>query len=74
MVQQKALHSLLQIEGVEIVEGHKMAISSEDEHLIVEDVDRLPVSCTGLLPDDKTMSVVVDDLLVHLVLILLLDS
>lgn len=51
-----------------------MTVSSEDEHFVVENVDRLPVSCTGLLPDDETMGVVVDDLLVYLVFVLLLDS
>ena len=39
MVQQETLHSLLQIERIKIVEGHKMAVASEDEHFVVEDVD-----------------------------------
>lgn len=51
-----------------------MTVSSENEHFVVEDVDRLPVSCAGLLPDDETMGVVVDNLLVNLIFVLLLDS
>lgn len=74
VVQQETLYALLEIEGVKIVEGHKVTVASEDEHFVVEDVDWLAVSCAGFLSDDEAMGIVVDDLLVHFVFVLLLDS
>ena len=55
--------AFLEVKEVEIVECHEMAIASEDEHLVAEDVHGLTVSGARFLADDKFMTVVVDYLL-----------
>lgn len=63
-----------QVELVQIVEGHQMAVSSEDVHHVVENADALSVPCAGFLADDKSVSLVVNDLLFQLFVVGLLVS
>lgn len=74
VVQLQTLHSFLEVEEVEIVEGHQVPVSSEDEHLVSEYAHGLSVAGTGFLADDETVGFVVDYLLVHFALALLLDA
>lgn len=74
VVKQQTLHSFLQVEEVEIVEGHQVSVSSKDEHLVSQDTHGLSVTGTGFLADDEAVGFVVDDLLVDFALTLLLDA
>lgn len=74
VVEEEALHSLLQVERVEIIECHQMPISTKDKHFIFENIDRLSISSAGLLPDDETVGLVINDFLMHFVFVLLLDA
>lgn len=74
VVQLQTLNAFLEVEEVEIVEGHQVSVSSEDEHLVAEDAHGLSVAGTGLLADDETVGFVIDYLLVHFALALLLNA
>jgi hypothetical protein len=72
LVEFETLDALLEVELVEVVEGHEVAISSEDVHLAVVDAHALPVPSARLLPNYVSVAVVVDDLLLYLLLARLL--
>lgn len=72
MVDDDALDAFFQVEVVEIVESHEMAVSSEDEHLVAEDVDWLSIAGAWFFADDEAVGFVVDDFLADFVFIVFL--
>ena len=72
LVQLETLDSLLQVELVEVVEGHEVSVPPEDVHLVSEDGEALPVAGARFLPDDEAVALVVEYLLRQLLVIALL--
>ena len=74
LVDCQTLNSFCQVEKVQIIESHKMSISSKNKHFFTELAHWLSISCTRLLPNDKSMRLIIDNLLSDLVLIVLLNT
>ena len=62
----KTLDSQGQVELVEVVEGHQVPISPKNIHFSFEKTHTLSVSRTGLLPDDKPVTIIINNLLLKL--------
>lgn len=67
-IQINAGQSLLQIEGVQVIESHQVAISPEDVHVVFVDHHTLAVPGTGLLTDDKATRLIIHYFLLQLFL------
>jgi len=74
VVDYDTLHSLLKVKVVEVVEGHQMSVSSENEHLVAQNVYRLAVTGARLLADYETMALVVYYFLSDLVFVVFLNT
>jgi hypothetical protein len=69
LVQFQTLHSLLQIELIEVVKGHEVSVSPEDIHFVIVDAHALAISRARLFADDVSVTVIVDDLLLQLLVV-----
>jgi hypothetical protein len=74
LVELQTFNALHQVELVEVVESHQVAVPPKDVHLALVYADRLAVTCTGLLSDNKAVAVVVDDLLLQFFVALLVPN
>ena len=74
LVDSQTLNSFCQVEKIQVIESHEMSIPSENKHFFTELTHWLPISCTRLLPNNKSVRLIINNLLPDLILIVFLNT